>query len=81
MRYANLYEAKTHLSEFVDIAAAGDEVVIGKNGRPLAKLVPYQPADAIPRTPGAWKGRIVIHADFDVLPEDLEQAFAGTSDD
>ena len=40
----NLYDAKTNLSKLVDRAAAGEEIVIAKAGKPKAKLVPYQPA-------------------------------------
>ena len=39
----NLYDAKTNLSKLVDRAAAGEEIVIAKAGKPKAKLVPYQP--------------------------------------
>jgi prevent-host-death family protein len=39
----NLYAAKTHLSSLVDRAAAGEEIVIAKAGKPKAKLVPYRP--------------------------------------
>jgi prevent-host-death family protein len=40
----NLYNAKTHLSELVERAAAGEEIVIAKSGKPKAKLVPYKEA-------------------------------------
>ena len=44
MKVVNIQEAKTHLSRYVDEAAAGEEIVVAKAGKPLAKLVPYQPA-------------------------------------
>jgi prevent-host-death family protein len=74
----NLYEAKTRLSALVDEAAAGAEIVIAKNGRPKAKLVPYRaPAR---RRPGRAKGRVWMSADFDApLPADLLEAFSGGS--
>ena len=73
----NLYEAKTHLSRLVDQAAKGEEIVIAKAGRPRARLVPL-PRSAKPRKPGAWKGRVVIAADFDApLPKELLSAFRG----
>ncbi len=73
----NLYEAKTRLSALVDEAAAGREIVIAKNGRPLAKLVPIKAARE--RQPGSAKGRIHISADFDApLPADLLEAFGAT---
>jgi prevent-host-death family protein len=75
----NLYEAKTHLSELVERAARGEEVVIAKAGQPRARLVPLErPRRA--RRPGAWKGRVVIAADFDApLPADVLAAFEGDS--
>jgi prevent-host-death family protein len=72
----NLYEAKTQLSQLVERAAKGEEIVIGKSGKPMARLVAYAPEDLTPRVPGAWAGRVVIHADFDELPADLAEAFA-----
>lgn len=75
----NLYEAKTHLSELVERAARGEEVVIAKAGQPRARLVPIaRPRRA--RKPGAWKGRVVIAADFDApLPADVLATFEGGS--
>ena len=73
----NLYEAKTHLSELVERAAGGAEVVIAKAGVPKARLVPLA-REAPPRKPGTWKGRVVIAPDFDApLPQDVLAAFEG----
>jgi len=73
----NLYQAKTHLSELVERAAGGEEIVIAKAGVPRARLVPLA-RPSKPRRPGAWKGRVVIGPDFDApLPEDLLAAFEG----
>jgi prevent-host-death family protein len=73
----NLYEAKTHLSELVERAARGEEVVIAKAGEPKARLVPLA-RPVKPRKPGGWKGRVVIAPDFDApLPEDVLAAFEG----
>ncbi|MFQ5742827.1 MAG: type II toxin-antitoxin system Phd/YefM family antitoxin [Acidobacteriota bacterium] len=75
----NLYEAKTALSRLVDRAAAGEEIIIAKSGKPLAKLVPL-PKPSQPRQPGGWEGRIWISEDFDEpLPEDIQTAFEGRS--
>ena len=72
----NLYEAKARLSALVERAAAGEEIVIAKAGRPRARLVPL--ADDGERRPGRAKGRIRIAADFDApLPADLAAAFGG----
>jgi prevent-host-death family protein len=74
MRVINVYEAKTHLSQLLAAVAAGEEIVIARAGKPLAKLVPYQEA-VEPRTPGYWRGRVRIAPDFDDLPEALAAAF------
>ena len=55
MKQVSLYEAKTHLSKLVDEAAAGEEIVIAKNGKPLARLLPLSaPAKREPRRLGQW---------------------------
>lgn len=70
----NLYDAKTHLSALVERAAAGEEIVIAKAGKPKAKLVPYRPA-AGPRKPAHALGLTFIADDFDAAMPDLEAAF------
>jgi len=76
-KQVNLYDAKTHLSELVERAAAGEEIVIAKAGLPRARLVPLA-RPSKPRRPGAWKGRVVIGPDFDApLPEEVLAAFEG----
>ncbi len=73
----NMHEAKTHLSRLVERAAAGEEIVIAKAGKPLVKLVPVH-ASLEPRVPGLSRGLIVIHDDFDdPLPEEIAAAFRG----
>ena len=69
----NLYEAKTQLSALVDEAAAGKEIIIAKNGKPMAKLVPLQERPL--RKPGRLKGKIWISKDFDAPMPDIEEAF------
>lgn len=77
MNKVNLYEAKTNLSRLVDRAAAGEEIVIAKGGRPMARLVPMSRRTE-PRRLGLLKGRVRVSDDFDApLPEEIEQAFAG----
>jgi antitoxin (DNA-binding transcriptional repressor) of toxin-antitoxin stability system len=76
----NLYEAKTSLSKLVDRAAAGEEIVIAKAGKPMARLTAF-PQQRLPRVPGGWEGRIWIAPDFDEpLPEELLDAFEGRGD-
>lgn len=71
----NLYDAKTHLSKLVDRAAAGEEIVIAKAGRRLAKLGPLESARPV-REPGGWQGKAWIADDFDApLPDELLDAF------
>jgi prevent-host-death family protein len=70
----NIHEAKTHLSRLVERVEAGDEVVIARAGRPVARLVPYQ-RRRTPREPGLWRGRVRIADDFDASDESLIAAF------
>lgn len=64
----NVYEAKTKLSALLSQVAAGEEVVIARHGRPVARLVPVAERPAR-RTPGGWKSRVWIADDFDKLDE------------
>ncbi len=73
----NVYAAKTNLSQLLDRAAGGEEVIITRNGRPVARLVALTPARKL-RTLGTLKGRIRIRKDFDApLPGDVLDAFEG----
>lgn len=73
----NLYEAKTSLSRLVDRAASGEEIILSKAGKPLAKLVPFHPSPG-PRQPGGWEGQVRISDDFDdPLPPEIQAAFEG----
>jgi len=73
----NLYHAKTHLSDLVDRAAKGEEIVIAKAGTPVARLVPLAGTER-GRSPGGWEGVVWIADDFDAaLPASLLDAFAG----
>jgi prevent-host-death family protein len=71
----NVHEAKTHLSRLLARVAAGEEVVIAKAGKPVARLVPVGPP-AGERTLGMDQGRASIAEDFDApLPEEISSAF------
>jgi len=70
----NVYEAKTQLSSLLERAAAGEEIILGKAGRPMARLVPYRESSG-PRVPGRLAGKISIADDFDATPESLIEAF------
>jgi len=67
-------EAKAQLSALVERVLAGEEIVIGRAGRPVARLIPYR-VDAAPRQPGMLEGQIKIADDFDELPADLAESF------
>jgi len=71
----NLHAAKTHLSRLVERAAAGEEVIIAKAGKPMVRLVPVNAGGR--RTGfGTLKGNMRIAADFDApLPDDARRAF------
>lgn len=73
----NIYEAKTSLSELVERAAAGEEIIIAKAGKPKARLVPLE--SALPkRVPGLGKGKWKVADDFDApLPPDVLDRFEG----
>jgi prevent-host-death family protein len=77
MESVNIYEAKTHLSRLVARAEAGEETVVTRNGRPVARLVPLTVRTAR-RVPGAWKGRIEIADDFDDFGDDDERDWFGS---
>lgn len=72
----NVHEAKTHLSRLIDRAAAGEEVIIGRAGKPVAKLVAYEPL-VTTRVPGIWRGKVRIARDFDDVDEEIARLFEG----
>ncbi len=75
MNTINLYEAKTQLSRLVERAAAGEEIIIAKAGKPVAKLVALE-RNVTPRVAGSMRGEIWIADDFDDhLPPELLSYF------
>ena len=76
MQITNIHEAKTHFSKLINRVIAGEEVIIGKAGKPVAKVIPYNQSDE-PRRGGQWHGKVKIADDFDELPEELAEAFQG----
>lgn len=82
MVITNISDAKASLSKLIELVLQGQEVIIGKAGKPVAKLVPYA-ADTAPRQLGAgnWKGKIWVADDFDDLPEDFLSLFTGEPSD
>ena len=73
----NIHAAKTHFSRLVERAAKGEEIIIAKAGKPVARLMPL----AVPvrrRRPGLLKGKIKMAEDFDApLPEEILRLFEG----
>ena len=78
MHITNIADAKASLSKLVEKVLQGEEVVIGKAGKPVAKLIPYN-YDSSPRdlSQGIWKDQVWMSQDFDTLPEELVAAFMG----
>ncbi|MGI4953478.1 MAG: type II toxin-antitoxin system Phd/YefM family antitoxin [Janthinobacterium lividum] len=77
MQIVNIHAAKTHLSRLVDAAASGEEIVIARAGRPIARLVPLQDAVVRPRRQlGRLAGEFTVPTDFDApLPEQVLASF------
>lgn len=75
MKPVNVHEAKTHLSRLLARVEAGEEIVISRGGRPVARLVPVA-TPSLPRALGMDRGRLRIAEDFDApLPATLLSAF------
>jgi prevent-host-death family protein len=79
MTTVNIHAAKTQLSRLVDQAAAGEEIIIAKAGKPMAKLTPLTPKTDRPKHRlGLLEGKLAIPEDFDApLPDDVLDAFEG----
>ncbi len=67
MKIVNMHQAKTTLSRLIARAALGEEIIIGRAGKPVAKLTAFD-LGAQPRKPGQWKGKVTLSPDFDRLP-------------
>jgi prevent-host-death family protein len=79
MSQVNIRQAKTHLSRLVEMAAGGEEIVIAKAGKPIARLVPYVTKGKA-RRPGQLRGKIRIKKSFDQpLPKNILASFEGKS--
>jgi prevent-host-death family protein len=75
-RVVNMHEAKTTLSKLIELLESGEEVIIARAGRPVARLVPVEAAPQ--RNLGAWKGQVWMADDFDApLPDELARAWRG----
>lgn len=74
MKISNIHEAKSQLSQLIEAAQRGEEVIIARAGKPVARLIAYQP-DEKNRKGGQWRGKVRIAHDFDDLPEDIASVF------
>jgi prevent-host-death family protein len=74
----NIHEAKTHLSRLIARVSDGEEIVIGRAGKPVAKLVPYT-EELEPRKLGGWKGKVRLAPDWDSdeVNEEIASKFHG----
>ena len=71
-----MHEAKTKLSQLVARAEAGEDVVIQRNGKPVARLVPIdEELRSLASVRGVWRGKVHMAPDFDELPADIADAF------
>ena len=70
-----MHEAKSRLSELVQQAEAGEDVVIARNGTPVARLIPIARPSSLAAVRGAWRGKVQFADDFDELPDDIADAF------
>jgi prevent-host-death family protein len=73
MQTVNIHEAKTQLSRYVDQAAAGEEIIIARSGKPVARLVALANVALEPRTLGLGKGKFSLPDDFSRLHDDAIQ--------
>jgi len=65
MAVFNMRDAKAHFPDLLEIALSGEEVVITKAGKPVARLLPYSEINTAPRQPGKDKGKVIIQPNFD----------------
>jgi prevent-host-death family protein len=79
MKQANIHEAKTHLSDLIERAIRGEEIIIARAGKPVVRLVRFE-TSAKPREGGQWAGLGHIGDDFDdPLPTEIASSFEGKS--
>ncbi len=76
MQIYNIHEAKTNLSRLIEQTLKGEELIIAKAGKPVAKLSAYKTFKK-KRLPGALKGKIYIAEDFDDESEEINELFYG----
>jgi prevent-host-death family protein len=75
MAQVGMHEAKTKLSQLVERAESGEEIVIARNGKPVVRLTPVAGTSSLAAVRGAWADRVSFAEDFDELPDDIAEAF------
>lgn len=79
MDTVNIYDAKTRLSELVQRASEGEEIVIARNGTPAARLVPLSPPEV--RRPGGWEGQVWMSPDYQEADAEIAELLTGEKSD
>ena len=75
----NVRDAKTHFSKLLARVMRGEEIVIAKAGKPVARLIPERPPSPVRRAPGIDKGQLKIADDFDKMSKSELDAWYGSS--
>ncbi|MFZ0089443.1 MAG: type II toxin-antitoxin system prevent-host-death family antitoxin [Solirubrobacteraceae bacterium] len=75
MTQFGMHEAKTKLSQLVERAESGEDIVIARNGNPVARLVTVRASASLAMVRGAWRGQVRMAEDFDELPDDIAEPF------
>jgi prevent-host-death family protein len=79
MKQVNIHQAKTQFSKLIDKVSKGDEVIIAKAGRPVAKLVAFTPPKRKLGAPGSLRGKVWMAEGFDVPADDLFDALSDSA--
>lgn len=77
MKVINIHQAKTYFSQLIDQVLEGEQVIIGKAGKPVAKLIPYTSTKKKTPTFGMYAGQIKIADDFDAESAEINELFYG----
>jgi prevent-host-death family protein len=76
MQIINIHQAKTHLSQLIEKVVAGEDIIIAKAGKPVAKLVAHK-EKLKPRKAGSLKGKLFVSDDFDDEDKQIQEMFYG----
>lgn len=76
MQIINIHQAKTNLSKLIEKTQKGEDIIIAKAGKPVAKLTAYK-EPLKPRKLGLWKGKVWVSPDFDEESDEINELFYG----